>query len=60
MEKIISKVRTQSTDMILACVQKTVKMKDQEHRMVTAALIEVYSEREGLEAADALMDMLGM
>lgn len=33
---------------------------DEDRRLVRASLIELYEEREGEEAADALMDELGM
>jgi hypothetical protein len=52
-----------STETILASLDNLPKGADQADepaRIVRAALIEVYSEREGLEAADALMDKLGL
>lgn len=61
MEKLIAKTRTMTTDQILEAItifgggHLTTEIS-----MVGAALIEVYGEREGDDAADALMDMLGM
>jgi hypothetical protein len=61
MEKLIAKTRTMTTDQILEAItiigggHLTTEIS-----MVRAALIEVYGEREGDDAADALMDMLGM
>ena len=61
MEQLIQKAREQSTDEILYAltligggeVSKPVQM-------ARAALIEVYAEREGQEAANVLMDAMEM
>lgn len=61
MDKLIAKVSEYSTALILESVivigggQVTI-----EATMVRAALIEVYKQREGEDAADKLMDDLGM
>lgn len=61
MDKIIEAARKQSTEMVLQCV-RTIGggHVEADHRMVRAALIEVYAERCGEDAADALMTELGM
>ena len=64
MDKIIARINKMDTDMILICAQKIgggdyTKL-GKEERMVRAALIDVYEKREGEDAADALMDLLGM
>jgi hypothetical protein len=61
MEKLIAKTRTMTTDQILEAVTIIGGGNvSTEELMVRAALIEVYGERKGDDAADALMDMLGM
>lgn len=61
MEKIMEKVRKYATADIYATVLKINKpVMTEDERMVRAALIEVYAERSGVEAADKLMDRLGM
>jgi len=61
MEKLIEKVRTQTTEMILECLTIIggghVSV---DERMARAALIQVYIERTSEEEGDALMDMLGL
>ena len=61
MEKLIAQARKQSTETI----KLAVKMLGGGHlpteiTMTRAALIEVFIEREGLEAGDALMDQIGL
>ena len=61
MEKLIAQARKQSTQTI----KLAVKMLGGGHlptekTMTRAALIEVFIEREGLEAGDALMDQIGL
>lgn len=61
MEKLIAKTRTMTTDQIYEAIMiiggDHVSI---ERRMVRAALLEVYGEREGEFAADALMDLIGL
>ncbi len=61
MEKLIEKVRQQSTSIILESIVAigggTVNT---ETCMARAALIEVYGEREGLDSADFVMDSIGL
>lgn len=59
MEKLIAAIESKTTKQILECV-RMVGGATQEQRMVRAALIEVYGKRCGDEAADALMDELGL
>ena len=61
MEKLITKTRAMTTDQILEAVN-IIGGGDvsKDARMVRAALIEVYQEREGEDAADALMDFIGL
>ena len=61
MEKLIAQARKQSTQTI----KLAVKMLGggnlpTEKTMTRAALIEVFIEREGLEAGDGLMDQIGL
>lgn len=61
METLKNKVREMTTAQIV----ESVKLiggghVDTDRRMVRAALIDVYAEREGEEAADALMDEIGL
>ncbi len=60
MNKLIEAARLKPTETILACLKQLTGPQDTEARMVRAALIEVYAERCGLEAADLLMDELGL
>jgi hypothetical protein len=61
MEKLINKTREMGTEQIRDLVAFIGGGQvSAEARMVRAALIEVFMEREGEEAADALMDSLGM
>jgi hypothetical protein len=61
MEKLINKVRNITTEQILEAVALIGGGQvSPEKGMVRAAMIEVFMEREGEEAADALMDSLGM
>ena len=59
MEQIINEIRTKSTEEIL---EATVAIggETKAARMVRAALVEVYKEREGEDAADVLMDSIGI
>lgn len=61
MEKLIAKTSTMTTDQIYEAIMiiggDHVSI---ERRMVRAALLEVYGEREGEFAADALMDLIGL
>lgn len=64
MEALKNKIRTESTETILSCINSigggdyTTVSKEQ--RMVRAALIAVYAERTSDEAAELLMDTLGL
>lgn len=61
MEKLIAAVQTQTTDEILAAILVIGGGQvATEPRMVRAALLEVYGQREGVDKADKLMDSLGM
>ena len=61
MNKLITKARTMTTDQILEAVNMIGGGQvSAEVRRVRAALIEVYEEREGEDAADALMDLIGL
>ena len=61
MEKLITKTRTYSTSQILDAVKLIGGGSvSAELTLVRAALIEVFKERNGDDAADALMDDLGM
>jgi hypothetical protein len=61
MQKLIAKVNEYSTAMILdAVVAIGGGQVGEDKRMVRAALIEVYMQREGEDAADMLMTHLGM
>ena len=61
MQAILNQIRTYTTDMIVEAVEAIGGGNvDTETRMVRAALIEVYGEREGFDAADSLMDKIGM
>lgn len=62
MEALINKTREMTTEQILEAaniIGGDFRI-DEDSRMVRAALIEVYGDREGEEAADNLMDFLGM
>ena len=62
MDKLLNKTRTHSTDQILkalAVIGGSSRVTAEE-QMVRAAMIEVFAEREGEDAADELMDTLGM
>ena len=61
MEKLIAQARKQSTETIKLSVQMLGGGHlPTEKTMTRAALIEVFIEREGLEAGDALMDQIGL
>ena len=61
MEQLIAKARTKSTANIkMAITMMGGKMLPTAETMTRAALIEVFIEREGLEAGDALMDQIGL
>ena len=61
MNTILAAVRTKDTATILRTVNLIGGgVVDCDMRMARAALIEVYAEREGADAADALMTVLGM
>lgn len=61
MAKLIEAVQKYSTELILESVKVIGGGQvSEELRMARAALIEVYMQREGEEAADSLMDELGM
>ena len=61
MEKLIAKARTLSTESITAAVEMMGGGHlPTEETMVRAALIEVFIEREGSEAGDALMEKVGL
>lgn len=57
MEQLLERVRTRSTATIVATAKIT-PCDTVEARMVRAALLTVYEEREGEEALDALLDEL--
>ncbi len=61
-EAMKAKIRTQSDDMILTCLNELGGgfLADADKRTVRGYLIEVYCERHGEEAGDLLMDALGM
>lgn len=60
-ETIKTRIRTQSTDTILSCVMNIGGGQvSTEERIVRACLLDVYQEREGEEAIDALLDVLEM
>lgn len=61
-QKLLAATREQSTDMILSALTTIGGAFEvsQEVRSVRTALLTVYEEREGGEAVDALMDVLGM
>ena len=61
MEKLIAQARKQPTETIKLAVQMLGGGHlPTEKTMTRAALIEVFIEREGLEAGDALMDQIGL
>jgi hypothetical protein len=61
MEKLINKTRNMPTEQLLEGLALIGGGQvSAEKRMVRAAMIEVFMEREGEEAADDLMDSLGM
>ena len=61
MEQLIAKARTKSTASIkMAITMMGGKTLPTAETMTRAALIEVFIEREGLEAGDALMDQIGL
>ena len=60
MKELIAKVDKCTTEQIVACARLMLDVETTEERMVRAALIEVYSRREGEVAADRLMDELGL
>lgn len=60
-EAMKAKIRTQSDDMILSCLNELGGgFLEEDKRTVRGYLIEVYCERHGEEAGDLLMDALGM
>ena len=61
MEKLIAKARSLSTDLIRTSVEMMGGGQlPTEETMVRAALIEVFIEREGLEAGESLMEKVGL
>ena len=61
MEKLITAVQAKTTDEILAAILVIGGGQvATEARMVRAALLEVYGQREGVDKANELMDSLGM
>jgi hypothetical protein len=60
-EALRARARAQSTETLVECVKVIGGgMVDINTRMVRAALIDVYEERAGEAAADALMDEIGL
>jgi hypothetical protein len=61
MEQMKEQIREKDTQTIYECVVLIGGGHvDTDKRMVRAALIDVYQEREGEEAADTLMDFIGL
>jgi hypothetical protein len=62
MQQLIARAQMQTTDEVLAAIMLLGGADDlpKAERMTRAALIEVYGQREGQDAADTLMDALGM
>ena len=61
MEKLINKAREMTTDMLLEAITSIGGgMVATDVRMVRAAMLEIYIEREGEEAGDALMSTIGL
>lgn len=60
MEQIMEGARECTTDQILEGVVALKDAVSKHGRMARAALIEVYKEREGEEAAEVLMDSIGL
>jgi hypothetical protein len=59
--EIKNRIRNQSTEMILECITMIGGGNvATEERMVRACLLDIYQEREGEEAIDALLETLGM
>ena len=60
-ETIKIRIRSQSTETILQCAMLMGGGRlNQDQSLVRACLLDVYGEREGEEAQDALMDALGL
>ena len=61
MEQLIAKARTMTADQIIAAATMIGPgCLPVDQMMVRAALIDAYAEKEGKEAADTLMDFIGM
>ena len=61
MENIKNKIREMTTQQIFECVVIIGGGQvDEEHRLVRACLLDIYQEREGEGAVDALLEVIGM